>query len=84
MMDITFCLRIAIIAVGAFLFAFLNVDPRISAERINGTPENDNLTGTMEEDRIRGGTGNDTLVGLSGDDLIDGGQGNDNRWFGGR
>jgi RTX calcium-binding nonapeptide repeat (4 copies) len=48
-----------------------------SAERISGTPQNDNLTGTSDNDRISGSGGNDTLIGLSGSDEIDGGRGID-------
>ena len=49
----------------------------VSAERINGTPQNDNLTGTPDSDRISGSGGNDTLSGLGGNDEIDGGRGTD-------
>jgi Ca2+-binding RTX toxin-like protein len=52
-----------------------NVIQFVSAERISGTPQNDNLTGTPANDRIIGSVGNDTLIGLAGIDERDGGRG---------
>jgi Ca2+-binding RTX toxin-like protein len=55
--------------------SFDNMILSVSAERIDGTPQNDNLTGTPDNDRITGYGGNDTLVGLAGSDEIDGSRG---------
>jgi Ca2+-binding RTX toxin-like protein len=44
---------------------------------INGSSDNDYLTGTKKEDYISGFAGNDTLVGGFGDDTLVGGFGDD-------
>ena len=44
---------------------------------INGTPGNDNLTGTAIDEAINGFAGNDILTGLAGNDEINGGDGAD-------
>ena len=44
---------------------------------INGTVNNDTLTGGADDDLIFGLAGNDSLAGDLGDDLLDGGAGND-------
>ena len=50
--------------------------------RINGTPNNDELTGTAGNDSIFGGNGDDLIDGGLGDDLLDGGNGDDVITFG--
>ena len=44
---------------------------------INGTPNDDNLTGTSDRDIIYGRVGSDRLDGVTGDDLLYGGKNND-------
>ena len=44
---------------------------------INGTPGDDNITGTQDNDTINGGAGDDRIDALGGNDVIDGGTGND-------
>jgi Tol biopolymer transport system component len=44
---------------------------------INGTPGNDNLTGTSGNDIINGSEGDDVLTGLRASDVLNGGDGND-------
>ena len=44
---------------------------------LNGSEENDTLTGSTGVDFMFGGAGNDTLNGGDGDDQLDGGAGND-------
>jgi Ca2+-binding RTX toxin-like protein len=44
---------------------------------INGTRNNDTLTGTDGNDRINGRGGDDTIYGGAGDDILNGGAGND-------
>jgi len=44
---------------------------------INGTPGNDNLTGTTGNDIINGSEGDDVLTGLRASDVLNGGDGND-------
>lgn len=44
---------------------------------LDGTPDDDNLSGTGAAEIIRGFEGNDTLMGLGGADTLDGGSGND-------
>lgn len=50
---------------------------RSVANRIDGTPGDDCLTGTDKNDQIYGYEGNDTLIGGLGKDHLDGGSGND-------
>jgi Ca2+-binding RTX toxin-like protein len=52
------------------------------SNRINGTMDNDRLSGTGGGDNIRSGLGNDVVSGFNGADCIDGGFDND-RLFGG-
>ncbi|PPS39575.1 GDSL-type esterase/lipase family protein [Chroococcidiopsis sp. TS-821] len=49
---------------------------------IQGTPKNDNLTGSSFADTIYGYSGNDTLYGGSGNDRLYGGSGNDTLYGG--
>lgn len=44
---------------------------------INGSWQNDSLTGTSGDDKIKGKSGDDTLEGLAGDDTLQGGSGED-------
>jgi len=44
---------------------------------INGTPGNDNLTGTSGNDIINGSEGDDVLTGVRASDVLNGGDGND-------
>ena len=50
---------------------------------INGTNNNDTLTGTIAADTINGFAGNDQLTGSLGNDTLDGGQGQDRAVFSG-
>lgn len=45
--------------------------------RIDGTPANDTLKGTLSDEDIHGGAGDDDLIGNGGNDLLDGGAGDD-------
>ena len=53
------------------------VDTRSTPNVINGTPGNDNLTGTGGKDIINGSEGDDLLTGLRASDVLNGGDGND-------
>ena len=44
---------------------------------LNGTNEDDRLTGGLDNDALNGGAGADTIDGADGDDTIDGGAGDD-------
>lgn len=44
---------------------------------IDGTDNNDILSGSSDNDKINGKAGDDVLMGLAGDDIIEGGDGND-------
>lgn len=61
-------------------FAFSAVRASAVGSVIDGTPERDQLVGTLLDDTIRGHGGNDNIAGLNGDDLLDGGAGNDLMW----
>lgn len=50
---------------------------------VNGTPNDDNLTGTNRNETINGLAGNDFILGNGGNDKINGGAGNLDRMFGG-
>lgn len=45
--------------------------------RIDGTPANDTLKGSLSDEDIHGGAGDDDLIGNGGNDLLDGGPGDD-------
>src|ERR1700759_677753 len=47
------------------------------SKNINGTDDNDTLTGTACGDQISGRDGNDTIFGLAGNDDLKGNDGND-------
>jgi Tol biopolymer transport system component len=53
------------------------VDTSSTPNVINGTPGNDNLTGTSSSDIINGSEGDDVLTGLRASDVLNGGDGND-------
>jgi len=53
------------------------VDISSTRNVINGTPGNDNLTGTSGNDIINGSEGDDVLTGLRAWDVLNGGDGND-------
>jgi Ca2+-binding RTX toxin-like protein len=53
------------------------VDTSSTPNVINGTPGNDNLTGTSGNDIINGSEGDDVLIGLRANDFLNGGDGND-------
>jgi Tol biopolymer transport system component len=53
------------------------VDTSSTPNVINGTPGNDNLTGTSGKDIINGSEGDDVLTGLRASDVLNGGDGND-------
>jgi Tol biopolymer transport system component len=53
------------------------VDTSSTPNVINGTPGNDNLTGTSGKDIINGSEGDDVLIGLRASDVLNGGDGND-------
>ena len=53
------------------------VDTSSTRNVINGTPGNDNQTGTSGSDIINGSEGDDVLTGLRGNDVLNGGDGND-------
>jgi Tol biopolymer transport system component len=53
------------------------VDINSTSKVINGTPGNDNLTGTSGNDIINGSEGDDLLTGLRANDVLNGGDGND-------
>jgi Ca2+-binding RTX toxin-like protein len=53
------------------------VDTSSTPNVINGTPGNDNLTGTSGNDIINGSEGDDVLTGLRANDVLNGGDGND-------
>jgi Ca2+-binding RTX toxin-like protein len=55
------------------IFVVDNSTPNV----INGTPGNDNQTGTSGNDIINGSEGDDVLTGLRGNDFLNGGDGND-------
>jgi Ca2+-binding RTX toxin-like protein len=52
-------------------------DTSSTGNLINGTPGNDNLTGTSSNDIINGSEGDDVLTGLRASDILNGGDGND-------
>jgi Tol biopolymer transport system component len=53
------------------------VDTIRTGNLLNGTPGNDNLTGTSSNDIINGSEGDDVLTGLRASDVLNGGDGND-------
>ena len=53
------------------------VDTSSTPNVINGTPDNDNQTGTSGNDIINGSEGDDVLTGLRASDVLNGGDGND-------
>jgi len=53
------------------------VDTSSTPNVINGTPGNDNQTGTSGNDIINGSEGDDVLTGLRASDVLNGGDGND-------
>jgi Ca2+-binding RTX toxin-like protein len=53
------------------------VDTNSTPNVINGTPGNDNLTGTSGKEIINGSEGDDVLTGLRASDVLNGGDGND-------
>jgi Tol biopolymer transport system component len=55
------------------IFVVDNSTPNV----INGTPGNDNQTGTSGNDIINGSEGDDVLTGLRANDFLNGGDGND-------
>jgi Ca2+-binding RTX toxin-like protein len=61
----------------AFSAALANTLELADTSAINGTENDDLLTGTRESDIINGLEGNDTLLGEDGVDALDGGRGND-------
>ena len=50
--------------------------------RVNGTFDDDYLTGSLNNDNIYGSLGNDILVGGNGDDTLNGGRGSDSLYGG--
>lgn len=54
-----------------------NVGPAGDVERVEGTGNDDVLTGSDRADELWGGWGNDRIDGLGGDDLLEGFDGND-------
>jgi len=52
------------------------VDTIRTGNLLNGTPGNDNLTGTSSNDIINGSEGDDVLTGLRASDVLNGGDGN--------